>query len=113
MQRFAEEYPHDIISILIIFKGCIFMIKRLFIIMLVLSVILTAIIPAYATDAVIAKPASSTVIVNGQVISFDSYEIGNNNYFKLRDIGLAFNFGVTWDGANNTVVIDTDSKYSE
>ncbi len=42
-----------------------------------------------------------------------AYTINGNNYFKLRDLGQAFNFGVTWDQENNAVVIDTTQGYKE
>lgn len=37
-----------------------------------------------------AIPTASKVIVDGKEIEFDAYTI-NNNYFKLRDIGMALN----------------------
>jgi hypothetical protein len=43
---------------------------------------------------------------------FTAYNIGGNNYFKLRDIAFAFNFGVDWDGARNTIIIDTSKGYT-
>ena len=59
-----------------------------------------------------AVPTASTVLVNAQNVAFDAYLINGNNYFKLRDIGAAFNFGVDWDGAKNTIVIDTSKGYT-
>ena len=38
--------------------------------------------------------------------------ISGNNYFKLRDIGQMFDFGVDWDSARNTIVIDTGKGYT-
>jgi hypothetical protein len=61
---------------------------------------------------VTARPTSSPVLVNGKNTAFDAYNIANNNYFKLRDIGQAFDFGVDWDGARNTIVIDTSKGYT-
>jgi hypothetical protein len=52
------------------------------------------------------------VLVNGKNTSFDAYNISGNNYFKLRDVGAAFGFGVDWDGAKNTIVIDTSKGYT-
>jgi hypothetical protein len=43
---------------------------------------------------------------------FTAYNIDGNNYFKLRDIAYAFNFGVDWDGARNTIIIDTGKGYT-
>ena len=58
-----------------------------------------------------ATPTTARVFLNGREISLTAYNIDGNNYFKLRDIGQAFDFGVTWDGANNTIVIDTSKGY--
>ncbi|MDO5141539.1 MAG: leucine-rich repeat protein [Eubacteriales bacterium] len=52
-----------------------------------------------------AKPTASSVLVNGISISFDAYNINDNNYFKLRDVGQLFNFGVTRDGNKNQITI--------
>lgn len=56
-----------------------------------------------------ATPCTSTILLNGQKIELTGYTIGQNNYFKLRDLGSALGFIVDWDGANNTVTIDTGS----
>jgi len=61
-------------------------------------------------STVIASPTSSTVLVDSKNIAFGAYNIAGNN-FKLRDVGGAFNFGVDWDGARNTIVIDTNKGY--
>jgi len=63
------------------------------------------------SQGVIAIPTKSTVLVNGIKVAFEAYNIGGNNYFKLRDIAQAFDIGVTWDGATNTVGIDTTISY--
>lgn len=39
------------------------------------------------------------------------YNIGGNNYFKLRDIALALNCSVDWDAEKNTVIIETSKGY--
>jgi hypothetical protein len=72
------------------------------------------------TGSKTATPTTSKVAINGtgdlgyyqREISLTAYNIGGNNYFKLRDIGQAFDFGVDWDGANNTIVIDTSKGYT-
>lgn len=61
------------------------------------------------------KPATlnaSKVYLDGKEISLTAYTINDNNYFKLRDLGQTFNFGVGWDGAANTVTIDTSTGYT-
>ena len=60
-----------------------------------------------------AVQSTATVLVNGAPVEFDVYNINGYNYFKLRDIAKVFDIGVTWDGATNTVVIDTSVGYVE
>lgn len=55
----------------------------------------------------------SRIFLDGVEVKFTAYNIGGNNYFKLRDIGKALNFGVFWDGENNMIKIDTSVGYSE
>ena len=59
----------------------------------------------------VAEPINSKIIKNGVEVQFDAYIINGNNYFKLRDIGEAFDFGVDWDSARNAIVIDTSKDY--
>lgn len=49
----------------------------------------------------LAEPTSAKVLVNGEEITFEAYEINNNNYFKLRDIAMVLSgtekqFDITW-----------------
>ncbi len=60
-----------------------------------------------------ATPTSSKTILDDKEITLTAYTIDGNNYFKLRDIGQTFNFGVTWDGTNNTIIINTNTEYTE
>lgn len=55
---------------------------------------------------------TSTVYLDGKQINLTAYTIQGNNYFKLRDLGQTFDFGVGWDGANNTVTINTNTGYT-
>lgn len=59
-----------------------------------------------------AVSTSSTVYKNGVVIALTAYTINGNNYFKLRDLGQSFDFGVSWDAANNAVMVDTAQGYT-
>ena len=59
-----------------------------------------------------STPTSSKIIMDGKDVSFTAYNIENNNYFKLRDIGEAFDFGVDWDSINNTIAVDTSKGYT-
>ena len=53
------------------------------------------------------------VFLNGIEVQFAAYNIDGYNYFKLRDIGSTFNFGVDWDDDLRTVSIDTSKMYVE
>lgn len=53
------------------------------------------------------NPTASAVSVDGQAVDLSAYNIGGNNYFKLRDLGDALGFAVTWDEASRTVNITT------
>ena len=57
-------------------------------------------------------PTSSKLFFNGKEVVFTAYNIENNNYFKLRDLGAMLDFGVDWDGVNNTIMIDTNKGYT-
>jgi len=57
-------------------------------------------------------PTASKIFLDGKETQFTAYNIDDNNYFKLRDIGQAINFGVDWDEAKNTIVIDTGKDYT-
>jgi len=57
-------------------------------------------------------PTSSKIYLDGRAVNFTAYNIDGNNYFKLRDVGEAFNFGTDWDAVNRTIVIDTNKAYT-
>lgn len=59
----------------------------------------------------IAIPNQSAVLLDGNTTQLSAYTINGNNYFKLRDIGQSFNFFVTWDGVQNSILIQTNSPY--
>jgi hypothetical protein len=67
-------------------------------------------LPAGSKDAM---PTTASVYLDGQKLDLTVYNIGGNNYFKLRDLGQALNFGVGWDNSTKTVSISTDKGYTE
>lgn len=69
----------------------------------------TSIAPS-AKEAVLS---SSLVKINGENTNLTAYAVEGSNYFKLRDIAKALNFGVTWKANTNSVIIDTTAEYSE
>lgn len=68
---------------------------------------------AGASAAANAVPTAAKIFVDGREVSLTAYNIGGNNYFKLRDIGQTFDFGVGWDGASRTITIDTSAGYTK
>ncbi len=91
--------------------------KKPFIILLLVSMIISAAAPVFAADTVTAKPTASTVLVNGRNVAFDAYNINSNNYFKLRDLaytlsGTAKQFDLGWDGANNAISLTSGQPYT-
>lgn len=60
-----------------------------------------------------ANRSSHALTVDGKAVTAGAYTINGNNYFKLRDLGQAIDFGVTWDGDTRTVVVDSGQPYSE
>ena len=61
-----------------------------------------------------AKHAASTtskIFVNSKETPFTAYNIGGNNYFKLRDVTKVFNIGVGYDDASKVITINTDQDY--
>jgi len=59
-----------------------------------------------------ATPTSSTVYLNGKQVGLTAYNIMGNNYFKLRDIGSAVNFGVDWNSDTGEISIITTKGYA-
>lgn len=60
---------------------------------------------------------NATVLVNGVPTSFEAYNIGGNNYFKLRDLAMALNgtskqFEITWDAANSRIALLYANPYT-
>lgn len=65
---------------------------------------------ATAVDGVIAVPTrdkGQAVYINDARVYPTGYNIADNNYFKLRDIGTLVGFGVEWNGETQTVEIST------
>ncbi len=55
--------------------------------------------------------STASVYLDGEKISLTAYNIGGNNYFKLRDVADVIDFGVIYDEATKNIRIDTSSSY--
>ena len=53
-----------------------------------------------------AVPSTQTLLINGaERGDLSAYNIGGNNFFKLRDLGDALGFQVNYDKASNTAIV--------
>jgi hypothetical protein len=69
---------------------------------------------ANGSEMIIGDDKSSTavisnqnLVVDGTTVSFVAYNIGGNNYFKLRDLGDSFGFIVAYNDEAKAVIIKT------
>ena len=67
----------------------------------------------YQDGCVLARASTHQIQLDGRSVSIPAYGIGGSNYFKLRDLGRALNFGVGYDQTQRLVVLDPESGYSE
>lgn len=67
----------------------------------------------HAADYLTARSSTQTFYINGQQTALTAYSISGSNYVRLRDIGRAVDFGVTYDAATNSVHIDSTQPYQE
>jgi len=58
-----------------------------------------------------ASPTTSKIYIDGRQVALTAYYIGQNNYFKLRDVMQAFNIAVGYDNVTKTATLDTSSGY--
>ena len=66
---------------------------------------------AQAAAGLMANPSSQKFYLDDQRINITAYAIGDSNYVRLRDIGEAVDFGITYDTAAKTVTIHPDMPY--
>ncbi|MBR3554975.1 MAG: hypothetical protein IKN89_03610 [Oscillospiraceae bacterium] len=53
-----------------------------------------------------AVPSSQTIMIDGRIrTDLSVFNIGGNNFFKLRDLGEALGFSVDYDARTNTAVV--------
>lgn len=53
----------------------------------------------------------SLIYKDGGISSLKSYTINGYNYFKLRDLGSDFNFGIEFDAKLDRITIETTKDY--
>lgn len=60
-----------------------------------------------------ARPTLQTVYINGKQTDIKGYSIAGYNYFKLRDLGRAFDWSVIYNGAQKRVELNPERPYFE
>lgn len=86
------------------------MTKRIFATVIAAAVIATSLPTAGAANALTAVPTRTkgqAVYVGSTRVYPTGYNINDNNYFKLRDVGKLAGFGVNWNEDTRTVEIST------
>ncbi|MBE6935808.1 MAG: hypothetical protein E7458_04830 [Ruminococcaceae bacterium] len=67
----------------------------------------------YDPDPKQAVPTPCTIYIDGEPIELAAYLIEGNHYFRLRDIGILFDFLVEWDEIDHRIHINTVLPYYE
>ena len=93
--------------------------KKLIAFLLIICVLSTTAIPAFAAEEVIvaASPVAITVTLNEGGAVFDAYDISGNIHFKLRDLAFVLSdtekrFDVEWDSVNNAISLVSGRQYT-
>lgn len=66
--------------------------------------------PAVQTGT--AVPSLGTFVCDGEEIRLTAYQIGGNNFVKLRDVGALLDFAVEWNAASGAIAIDSSKSYT-
>lgn len=56
-----------------------------------------------------AVPSRQSLYIDGRLVNLSPFNIGGNNFFKLRDLGDVLNFNVDYDEAARTMLITSVS----
>lgn len=54
--------------------------------------------------------SSQKLSINGEEKTLTAYNIGGNNFFKLREIGVALDFNVDFDANSNSVIMESKKE---
>ena len=66
-----------------------------------------------AVQQLAATSSAQKFYVDGTPVQLEAYAINGSNYVKLRDIGEAVGFHVSYDGSTNSVHIDPNVHYEQ
>ena len=73
--------------------------------------------PYNAVVPPLAHPSTQSLLLNGEPVAFNAYNINWSNYFRLRDLAYALNgtaaqFSVGWDEQNNAINLVRGEHYT-
>ena len=68
---------------------------------------------AQAAESIMAQRSEQKIYVDGQQVQMEAYAINGANYVKLRDVGKAVGFNVSWDAGTGSVQISSEEPYAE
>ncbi len=68
---------------------------------------------AQAAETIAARRSEQAIYVDGQRVQMEAYAIDGANYVKLRDVGKAVGFNVSWDAETGSVQISSEEPYAE
>ncbi len=66
-----------------------------------------------AAESIAAQRSAQKIYVDGQQVQMEAYNINGSNYVKLRDVGKAVGFNVSWDAGTKSVVVESDKPYTD
>lgn len=73
---------------------------------------------AARSTSVKISPSTHKVSIDGKSVAPQGYNIGGENYYKLRDIAYLLNgtesqFNVSWDAKNNRILLESGKAYQK
>lgn len=84
---------------------------------IILATAMLSVGAVFASSTVTAKVSTTTMVVNGDIISVDSYLIDGSNYIKLRDLATMINnseknFSVVWNNELSAIEMNSNTVYN-
>ena len=67
---------------------------------------------AQAVESMKATLSTNRILVDGQEVRLTAYNINDNNYVMLRDVGKTVGFEVYWDGDAKCVQVESKKPYT-
>jgi hypothetical protein len=80
---------------------------------IIAAALLIGSVTATAAEEITAKLSPQKIYVDGQRVELLAYNISDNNYVRLRDLGKAADFSVFYDASGDSVRIDRGYGYED